>query len=48
MKTFKQHLNELYKDYPGKGWVKGTKDAPKTLIQKMLYGDLKFIITMIL
>ena len=29
MKTFKEHLNEVYKDYPGKGWVHGTKDAPK-------------------
>ena len=29
MKSFKQHLNEVYKDYPGKGWVKGTKDEPK-------------------
>jgi len=29
MKSFKEHLNEVYKDYPGKGWVHGTKDAPK-------------------
>jgi len=29
MKTFKDHINELYKDYPGKGWVLGTKDEPK-------------------
>ena len=29
MKTFKKYINELYKDYPGKGWVLGTKDEPK-------------------
>ena len=29
MKTLKTHINELYKDYPGKGWVLGTKDEPK-------------------
>jgi hypothetical protein len=35
MRTFKsfydwgKSLNEVYKDYPGKGWVHGTKDAPK-------------------
>ena len=22
-------IDEVYKDYPGKGWVHGTKDAPK-------------------
>ena len=34
MKTFKTHINELYKDYPGKGWVLGTKDEPKKLKDK--------------
>ena len=29
MKTFKTHIDELYKDYPGKGWVLGTKNEPK-------------------
>ena len=35
MRTFKSFydwgkvLKEVYKDYPGKGWVKDTKDAPK-------------------
>ena len=24
-----EDINELYKDYPGKGWVLGTKDEPK-------------------
>ena len=28
MKTFKSHLNELYKDYPGKGWL-DPNDRPK-------------------
>jgi len=27
-------LDELYKDYPGKGWVLGTKDEPKKLKDK--------------
>ena len=31
MKTFKQHIDELYKTYPGKGWVYGTKDEPKNI-----------------
>jgi len=26
---FEPEINEVYKDYPGKGWVHGTKDAPK-------------------
>ena len=26
---FDPEINEAYKDYPGKGWVHGTKDAPK-------------------
>ena len=26
---FNPEINEVYKDYPGKGWVHGTKDAPK-------------------
>ena len=34
MKSFKEHLNEVYKDYPGKGWVHGTKDAPKKINPK--------------
>ena len=34
MKTFKEHLNELYKDYPGKGWVLDTKDEPKKINPK--------------
>ena len=34
MKTFKTHIDELYKDYPGKGWVLGTKDEPKKLKDK--------------
>ena len=27
-------IDELYKDYPGKGWVLGTKDEPKKLKDK--------------
>ena len=34
MKSFKTHINEVYKDYPGRGWVKGTKDAPKNINPK--------------
>jgi len=28
MKTFTQHIDELYKDYPGKGWLM-PEDRPK-------------------
>ena len=28
MKSFKEHLNEVYKDYPGKGWLM-PEDRPK-------------------
>ena len=28
MKTFKTHIDELYKDYPGKGWLM-PEDRPK-------------------
>ena len=34
MKTFREHISEAYKDYPGKGWVLGTKDEPKKLKDK--------------
>jgi len=52
MKTFKsfydwgKSLNEVYKDYPGKGGYMVLKTHQR-LIQKILYGDLKFIIGII-
>ena len=33
MKTFKEHLTEVYKDYPGKGWLMDGPDIkPKDII----------------
>ena len=33
MKSFKEHLNEVYKDYPGKGWLMdGPAIKPKDII----------------
>jgi len=33
MKTFKSHLNEVYKTYPGKGWLMDGPDIkPKDII----------------
>ena len=34
MKSFQQHIDEVYKTYPGKGWVYGTKDEPKNIKPK--------------
>ena len=33
MKTFQEHLTEVYKDYPGKGWLMDAPDIkPKNII----------------
>ena len=33
MRTFKEHLTEVYKDYPGKGWLMDGPDIkPKDII----------------
>ena len=33
MRTFKEHLNEVYKDYPGRGWLMDGPDIkPKDII----------------
>ena len=38
MKTFKSHLNEVYKTYPGKGWLMDGPDIKPKDIQKV-YDD---------